>query len=156
MPINPPNMLNNEDSVRNCIRISIRRAPIALRKPISRVRSVTETSMIFIIPMPPTSKGDGRNAAQEDGQHAGDGAGGIQEILLGQDREIIGADGAAVAGAQDLGDLIARLRHLIGADRLHEQHIDTIAGRAAQQARLGGGQGHQDLIIRVAKAGAAF
>ena len=31
------------------------RAPIALRMPISRVRSVTVTSMMFITPMPPTS-----------------------------------------------------------------------------------------------------
>ena len=31
------------------------RAPIALRTPISRVRSVTETIMIAITPMPPTS-----------------------------------------------------------------------------------------------------
>ncbi len=30
------------------------RAPIALRRPISRVRSVTETSMMFMMPIPPT------------------------------------------------------------------------------------------------------
>ena len=30
------------------------RAPMALRMPISRVRSRTETSMMFMIPMPPT------------------------------------------------------------------------------------------------------
>ncbi len=30
------------------------RAPIARRIPISRVRSVTETSMMFMIPIPPT------------------------------------------------------------------------------------------------------
>ena len=30
-------------------------APRALRSPISRMRSVTETSMMFITPMPPTS-----------------------------------------------------------------------------------------------------
>ena len=35
--------------------MSARRAPIALRMPISRVRSVTETSMMFITPIPPTS-----------------------------------------------------------------------------------------------------
>ena len=29
-------------------------APTASRRPISRVRSVTETSMMFMIPMPPT------------------------------------------------------------------------------------------------------
>ena len=31
------------------------RAPTAMRTPISRVRSVTETSMMFMMPMPPTS-----------------------------------------------------------------------------------------------------
>ena len=35
--------------------MSLRRAPTALRMPISRVRSVTETSMMFITPIPPTS-----------------------------------------------------------------------------------------------------
>src|ERR1043165_6528590 len=33
-----------------------RRAPMALRMPISRVRSVTETSMMFMMPMPPTRR----------------------------------------------------------------------------------------------------
>ena len=40
--------------MRNCQRISRRRAPSALRTPISRVRSVTEIIMIAITPMPPT------------------------------------------------------------------------------------------------------
>ena len=35
--------------------MSRRFAPTALRTPISRVRSVTETSMMFMIVMPPTS-----------------------------------------------------------------------------------------------------
>ena len=34
--------------------MSRRRAPTALRMPISRVRSRTETSMMFMIPIPPT------------------------------------------------------------------------------------------------------
>ena len=41
-------------SMRNCIRIVPRLAPMAFRMPISRVRSVTVTSMMFIMPMPPT------------------------------------------------------------------------------------------------------
>ena len=32
------------------------RAPTAMRRPISRVRSVTETSMMFMMPMPPTRR----------------------------------------------------------------------------------------------------
>ena len=43
-------------STRNCRSMSALRAPTAIRNPISRVRSVTETSIIFIIPIPPTIK----------------------------------------------------------------------------------------------------
>ena len=35
--------------------MSRRRAPTAILRPISRVRSVTETSMMFMMPMPPTT-----------------------------------------------------------------------------------------------------
>ncbi len=37
------------------MRMSRPRAPTAMRRPISRVRSVTETSMMFMMPIPPTS-----------------------------------------------------------------------------------------------------
>ena len=43
-------------SVMNWRRMSPRRAPRALRVPISRVRSVMLTSMMFITPIPPTSR----------------------------------------------------------------------------------------------------
>ena len=39
------------------------RAPTAMRRPISRVRSVTETSMMFMMPMPPTSSDTEATAA---------------------------------------------------------------------------------------------
>ena len=35
--------------------MKLRGAPSALAMPISRVRSVTDTSMMFMMPMPPTS-----------------------------------------------------------------------------------------------------
>ena len=53
-PLIPPRKDINTDSIRNWTMMSLLVAPMALRRPISRVRSVTETSMIFIIPMPPT------------------------------------------------------------------------------------------------------
>ncbi len=53
-PIAPPRTQSMSDSIRNWSRMSRRRAPSALRRPISRVRSVTETSMMFMIPIPPT------------------------------------------------------------------------------------------------------
>ncbi len=46
----------NEDSIRNWKRMSRRRAPTAIRMPISLVRSVTETSMMFMMTMPPTMR----------------------------------------------------------------------------------------------------
>ena len=55
MPIAPPVRLSTIDSIRNCVRTADERAPMAMRMPISRVRSVTETSMMFMMPMPPTS-----------------------------------------------------------------------------------------------------
>ncbi len=46
-------MLIKIASIKNCSSISFPRAPIAILKPISLVRSVTDTYMIFIIPIPP-------------------------------------------------------------------------------------------------------
>ena len=43
------------DSVRNCRMMSIFVAPIARLMPISRTRSVTEASIMFMMPMPPTT-----------------------------------------------------------------------------------------------------
>jgi len=41
--------------MRNCLRMRLGRAPSALRSPISRILSVTDTSMMFMTPIPPTS-----------------------------------------------------------------------------------------------------
>ena len=43
-------------SMMNWERMRRRRAPSAMRTPISRVRSATETSMMFMTPMPPTTR----------------------------------------------------------------------------------------------------
>ena len=56
MPSTPPINVSVAASTRNCHRISRRVAPRALRTPISRVRSVTETIMIAMTPIPPTSR----------------------------------------------------------------------------------------------------
>ena len=52
----PPNVESTIASNRNCIMTSLANAPIAKRMPISRVRSVTDTSMMFMMPMPPTTR----------------------------------------------------------------------------------------------------
>ena len=54
-PSTPPTSESITASVANCPRMRRRLAPSALRMPISRVRSVTLTSMMFRMPMPPTT-----------------------------------------------------------------------------------------------------
>ena len=56
VPARPPRADRLTASSRNWRRMSRVRAPTAMRRPISRVRSVTETSMMFMIPIPPTSR----------------------------------------------------------------------------------------------------
>ena len=55
-PIMPPTTHRTDDSIRNCKSIWLRVAPRAFLKPTSNVRSVTDTSMIFITTMPPTTR----------------------------------------------------------------------------------------------------
>ena len=54
-PNNPPVREMSTDSIRNWSEITKPVAPTAIRKPISLVRSVTETSMMFMMPIPATS-----------------------------------------------------------------------------------------------------
>ena len=49
------------------------RAPTAFRMPISRVRSVTETSMMFMIPIPPTTSDTAGDPARGAGHRVGSG-----------------------------------------------------------------------------------
>ena len=56
MPRIPPIRVSIADSVRNCSKMRFLRAPRAFLRPISLVRSVTETSMMFITPIPPTRR----------------------------------------------------------------------------------------------------
>jgi len=54
-PMVPPKRLSVIASIKNCSMMSPACAPTAIRMPISRVRSVTLTSMMFMMPMPPTT-----------------------------------------------------------------------------------------------------
>ena len=55
VPSSPPTIDSVVDSVRTCQTMSRRLAPSALRRPISRVRSDTTISMMFMMTMPPTT-----------------------------------------------------------------------------------------------------
>ncbi len=52
----PPMRQMAAASVKNWIMMAELGAPMALRTPISRVRSATETNMMFMMPMPPTKR----------------------------------------------------------------------------------------------------
>ena len=56
IPMPPPISESTIASIKNWRMMFERFAPIALRIPISRVRSVTETSMMFMMPIPATTK----------------------------------------------------------------------------------------------------
>ena len=56
IPIKPPIRLKTIDSIKNWVNISLDLAPTAILIPISLVLSVTETNIMFIIPIPPTIK----------------------------------------------------------------------------------------------------
>ena len=55
-PSAPPAPESRTVSTRNWMMMSRRLAPSARRMPISRVRSVTLASMMFMMPIPPTSR----------------------------------------------------------------------------------------------------
>ena len=55
MPRRPPVTLMSTDSMRNWSEMTGPVAPTAMRRPISLVRSVTLTSMMFMMPIPATS-----------------------------------------------------------------------------------------------------
>lgn len=79
----PPIRLRIIDSKRNCKRIFPDDAPTDLRIPISRVRSETETSMIFIIPTPPTIKEmEATNVSMPETIERSDPAGCISSALV--------------------------------------------------------------------------
>ena len=66
MPMMPPNAASATASIRNCSSTSRSSAPMARRRPISRVRSVTLTSMTFMMPMPPTRRLTSATPANSD------------------------------------------------------------------------------------------
>ena len=56
IPRHPPTKHRTTDSMINCNRIELFFAPSAFRVSILRVRSVMDSSMIFMTPIPPTNR----------------------------------------------------------------------------------------------------
>ena len=103
----PPEPVRTMASVKNCQVTSLRRAPMALRTPISRVRWVTDMSMIFMTPKL------------------------IGDLLRTGDAEIVGlVVGNVAAAAQDTSDLVLGQGHLPGishgADKIVVVHGEML------------------------------
>ena len=69
------------------------RAPTDMRRPISRVRSVTETSMMFMMPMPPTISETAATPASRSSMIGGRRRGGVRDVLQVTHLEIVGLAG---------------------------------------------------------------
>ena len=109
IPMMPPTALSEIASIRNCVRISRPCAPTAMRVPISRVRSVTLTSMMFMIPMPPTTSEMTGDPAEQRRHGLGRGRGRRRDFFLGPDGEIVVAPFANVMTlAKQRDDLLLR------------------------------------------------
>ena len=75
-----------------------RRAPSARRTPISRVRSWTDTSMMFMMPMPPTMRVMSADAHRHAVERAGELLVELEELLLPVEGEVVGLAGRHLRG----------------------------------------------------------
>ena len=134
--------------------MSPRRAPIAMRMPISRVRSVTETSMMFMMPMPPTSSEIAGDAHQQEGQRLLLRLRRRHELVGAADGEVVGATGGDVVPLlKQRGDRRLRARHVVGVVNLHLDLADEL--RVAESL-LRGAEGHVDHVVLVGRADRAL
>src|ERR1700722_5969474 len=108
----PPVTERVSASMRNCVMMLPGFAPSAMRRPISRVRSVTLTSMMFMMPMPPTKSdtaatlGRGGDTGEQGGHGLGALLSGTRQLGHVADLEVILVVGAeSVAVAEERRDL---------------------------------------------------
>ena len=149
-PSAPPMAASTRASMRNCAMMSAGCAPTAMRMPISRVRSVTDTSMMFMTPMPPTisdtsaideqQRRHGLLGRREHAGHFGHAAGG--EIVF-----IVGPEPMPLA--QQRADFLARARNGLRRHRAHEDASRHELAETALHARLEGRQRNEDHVVLV-------
>src|SRR5213076_1722242 len=123
-PAAPPTRLSAVASTRNWKRMWRARAPTARRTPISRVRSVTDTSMMFMIPMPPTRSDTDATLSS---------------------RFVI----TALALVEERADLPLGLGDGVGGRGRGEDHVDRAQDLRAEDAALGGRERHDDDVVLV-------
>ena len=121
---------------------------MAMRMPISRVRSVTETSMMFMMPMPPTTSDTAATPPSSmvsvwltlwDAR---------DDVGVVADREVVGLAGRRACGAGAAASVIVRGDRvdLVGRRHLDDDRVER--GRA-EQAHLAGLERDQDRIVLV-------
>ena len=94
-------------------------APTAMRMPISRVRSVTLTSMMFMMPMPPTTSETPAMAPSRPVITSAVAVAVVGDFLLVADGEIVVAPAADVVTlAQQRDDLLLRRSQIVRTGHL--------------------------------------
>ena len=153
MPTNPPINESVTASTRNCTRMSLRRAPTAMRRPISRVRSVTETSMMFMMPIPPTSSAIDATAESSSVRMRwlAARASVISERL--RTRKSSSSPGPMRWRSRSRGvDGLFGFGHPVGAHGLDHDDADRVrpgAGARPEDAFARGGDGDQDNVVLI-------
>ena len=154
MPMRPPRSDRVRASTRNWARMSRPRAPMALRMPISRVRSRTETSMMFMIPMPPTiSEIEAIPPSSSVSVALIDDAAASSWVWLKTLKSAVSVGGQVVAVAEQRGDRRAGRGHLV---RVGDGDADRPDGVAADEVLLDDADRDDDLVVGVLEAGPAL
>ena len=108
----------------NCSSTSLLRAPMALRTPISRVRSVTDTSMMFITPTPPTISATLDTANMNTKIPPVKLVPSIAQRVLAEHRKVVRLIGRQVpAPPQQCAHLVHGQRHVVMRGRLHADPV---------------------------------
>ncbi len=157
LPTTPPSVASTSASSRNCSRMSISRAPMAIRMPISRVRSVTLTSMMFMTPMPPDDERHRRDADEQRRERREDRVLHGLELRLAPDGEVVLVILADVVPlAEDrLGLQPGALRRL-GRRRAQQRWREPPRPRG-DDVRSHRGDGHQhDLVLALSEGRRPF
>ena len=127
------------------------RAPIALRMPISRVRSRTDTSMMFMIPMPPTMSEIEAMPAEHERQRAAHRRDGLEQLRLVEDLEVVILGGREPVPLRAAASVIAALAASISGSERALTAIVRTASRA-REVLLQRRDRDEDLVVGVLEA----
>ena len=132
----PPARQSRIASIRNWREDVLERAPTAMRRPISRVRSVTLTSMMFMIPTPPTTSEMPATISSRRGDQVGGGLERVHQLGHVADLEVVGGVVAEVVPlAEQGGDLLHRHGDFPGGGGSDLDGVDV--GEADGERRVG-------------------